>query len=356
MASRKQRRKARIRASARAARRPAVDFIQLVRQALAENNGRRALDALKQAEKSQRAPEGLDALFYCAAACRSRNLAEKGMHKEAAAMRARAVQYRSAVRVAELAPEDLRLFLASLEPPDAMATYAVQASGGSRETHVERMLADRLVVDRCWDALEKMGSEHPFRMDAESAKPAVLAMEGGDWVDAAEAFRKVGRRSPFAPWRVFCKAMVHFGEGDAENLKRAVSQLPDDFVMAGTVAAWKEPDGWVRKDSKTCSVSPVGGGATWPGNSREPSRAVGPRGESRNRFPGLPATCCRSGRNRSTWICCRLLHSRQSDGAFLPSWWLAPLESCFRESKPTRRWPGWDFSSIISRGTNLMQE
>lgn len=158
-------------------------------------------------------------------------------------MQAQAAEYRAAVNVRELAPDDLRLFLASLEPADAMATYAERALDGSRVERAERMLADRLVVEACWDALVEMESEHPFRRDAESAMPGFTAMERGDWTSAAEAFRVVGRRSPFAPWRLFCKAMIHFGEEDDESLKRAIAQLPDDFVMAGTVAAWKHPEG-----------------------------------------------------------------------------------------------------------------
>ena len=243
MASRKQRRKARLRASTRSARRSSTDYLQLARQALAEDNGRKALDVLKRAKKSQSAGEGLDALLYCAAICRGRNLSAKDMHKEAAAMQAQAAEYRVAVNVTELAPDDLRLFLASLEPADAMATYAEHALEGSRIERAERILADRLVVEGCWDALAAMDLEHPFRRDAESAKSGIKAMERGDWTNAAEVFRMVGRRSPFAPWRLFCKAMIHFGEEDDESLQRAIAQLPDDFVMAGTVAAWKDPEG-----------------------------------------------------------------------------------------------------------------
>ena len=239
MASRKQRRKARIRASARSSRQSAEDLVLSARQYLAEANGRKSLDLLKQALTKDSIPEQLDVLFYCACICRARNLAEKGMRTEAVAMRSRAGHYQSSIQPAELSPEDLRLYVAALEPSDALAAYAAHALRGERDFETERVLADMLVVDRCWDGLSALEPDVPFRTEAESVWPGVEAMDSGDWERAAGTLRGVGRRSPFAPWRLFCKAMLQFGEGDDESLRRTVEQIPDDFAMAGTVAAWK---------------------------------------------------------------------------------------------------------------------
>ena len=239
MASRKQRRKARIRASVRSSRQLKEDLVLSARRYLAEANGRKSLDVLKQAQTNHPAPEQLDVLFYCACVCRARNLAEKGMRTEAVAMRSRAGHYQSSIQAAELSPEDLRLYVAALEPSEALAVYAAHAPGGERDFETERVLADMLVVDRCWDGLSALEPDDPFRMEAESVRSGVEAMDSGDWERAAGTLRGVGRRSPFAPWRLFCKAMVQFGEGNDESLRRTVEQIPDDFAMAGTVAAWK---------------------------------------------------------------------------------------------------------------------
>ena len=239
MASRKQRRKARIRASARSSRQSAVDLVLSARRCLVEANGRKALDLLKQALNKHSAPEQLDVLFYCACVSRARNLAEKGMQTEAVAMRSRAGHYEASIQAAELSPEDLRLYVAALEPSDALAAYAAHALRGERDFVTERVLADMLVVDRCWDGLLALEPDDPFRRDAECVRSGVDAMDTGDWERAAGTLRGVGRRSPFAPWRLFCKAMLQFGEGDDESLRRTVEQIPDDFAMAGTVAAWK---------------------------------------------------------------------------------------------------------------------
>ena len=239
MASRKQRRKTRARKVARNAGQSPAGLVASARKALAEGNGRRALDLLKQAQRAHESPETLASLLYCASICRARNLEEKGMRKEGAAMRARAEQYRSLVDCAALSPEDLRPYFTTLETAESLAEYAVYASRQERNIQVERLLADKLVVDGRWEGLSALEPDDPFRRDAELARPGAEAMEAGDWEGAGERFRKIGRRSPFAPWRLFCKAMVHFRDGDDDQLRRAVEPIPDDFAMAGTVAAWK---------------------------------------------------------------------------------------------------------------------
>lgn len=67
----------------------------------------------------------------------------------------------------------------------------------------------------------------------------IEAMDAGEWERAADRMRGVPRRSPFAPWRVFCKAMTCFGAGDDRGLCRSLDLLPADFALAGTVAEWR---------------------------------------------------------------------------------------------------------------------
>ena len=64
-------------------------------------------------------------------------------------------------------------------------------------------------------------------------------MDAGDWERAARLLQGVSRRSPFAPWRLFCKAMVCFGAGDDEGLRRIIGLLPGDFILSHTVAEWR---------------------------------------------------------------------------------------------------------------------
>ena len=101
---------------------------------------------------------------------------------------------------------------------------------------VERALADRLVVERCWGALEVLDESHPLRRDAGAVNAGLGAMDAGDWAQAASLLRGVPRQSPFAAWRLFCKAMVCFDAGDDAGLRRILDLLPEDFALARTVA------------------------------------------------------------------------------------------------------------------------
>ena len=126
-----------------------------------------------------------------------------------------------------------------LDGGEALAAYADHLDGGTSLPRVERVLADRLVVQRFWAAVDVFDRTHPLRRDAAAVRPGLDAMDAGDWAQAANLLQGVSRRSPFAAWRLFCRAMVCFGAGDDDGLRRLVGLLPDDFVLARTVAEWR---------------------------------------------------------------------------------------------------------------------
>ena len=216
------------------------DVLEQVRQLLARRDGRGALDRLKQVSHGDgRPPEELPLLRFCASIERARGLARSGLDKEAADMRAQAARHRASVSAAALAGEDLALYLRYLEGADALAAYADYLKVQPPAPAAERALADLLVIQRCWDGLDGFEQSHPLRRDAEPVRESLDAMDGGDWDRAAERLQSVPRRSPFAPWRVFCKAMKCFGAGDDAGLRQSLDLLPADFVLAGTVAEWR---------------------------------------------------------------------------------------------------------------------
>ena len=128
----------------------------------------------------------------------------------------------------------------------------------------ERALADALVIQRRWEGLEAFDADHPLRRDAAAVRSSLGAMDAGDWTQAASLLREVPRRSPFAPWRLFCKAMAGFDAGDDEGLRRLLDRLPADFALAGTVAECRRliaGDG----DGGDAGGSDGAGGAGTPG-------------------------------------------------------------------------------------------
>ncbi len=135
-------------------------------------------------------------------------------------MRARAGQHRASIDLPALSEDDWILYLRHLAGADALAAYAEHLAAGPPLPRVERALADRLVVQRGWEGLDVLDESHPLRRDAEQVTSAVDAMDAGDWARAADLLQGVPRRSPFAACRLFCKAMVCFGAGDDDGLRR----------------------------------------------------------------------------------------------------------------------------------------
>ena len=206
------------------------------RRSLDDGDARTALELLRRVSRQNGAPAVPPLWLFCACVERARQLHRKGSAKEAAALRSRAAQHREAIDVGTLAEEDLVRYLRCLEAGDAVAVYAEHLAGGPPLPAAERAVADRLVIDRGWDGIEHLAAEHPLRRDAEPIRRSLDAMDAGDWEGAARLLAGVARRSPFAPWRLFCRAMGCFAAGDEHGLRRTVDLLPEDFALRGTVA------------------------------------------------------------------------------------------------------------------------
>ena len=206
------------------------------RRSLDDGDPRKALELLRRVSRQDGAPAVPPPWIFCACVERARQLDRKGSAKEAAALRSRAMQHRAAIDVGTLAEEDLIRYLRCLEAGDAVAVYAEHLAVGPPLPAAERAVADRLVIDRGWDGIEHLDADHPLRRDAEPARRSLDAMDAGDWEGAARLLAGVARRSPFAPWRLFCKAMGCFAAGDEHGLRRTVDLLPEDFALRGTVA------------------------------------------------------------------------------------------------------------------------
>jgi len=208
-------------------------------EALARGDAREALDLVTQARDRDPRLAGLPLASFCACSQRARQLAEKGLDREAAAMRARADGQRASLSTQALSEDDWVQYVRYLDGADAVAAYADHLSAGPRLPAVERALADRLVIERGWESLDVLDASHPLRRDAGEVMAGVGAMDAGEWARAAALLQGVPRRSPFAAWRLFCKAAVCFDAGDDDGLRRTLDRLPADFPLARTVAEWR---------------------------------------------------------------------------------------------------------------------
>ena len=219
---------------------PPDHLLAQARQSLADGNPRKALELLRRVSQQGVDAKNLSLWLFCACVERARQLTRKGLAKEAAAMRDRARQYREAIAVRNLPEPDLIRLLRCLDGSEVVATYAEYLCARAPLTAVERVVADRLVIDRCWEPLERLAADHPLRRDA-GAGATQPRRHGprGLGVCGASPGEGIRRRSPFAPWRTFCKAMAIVAAGDDRGLRRAVDLLPDEFALGGTVAELK---------------------------------------------------------------------------------------------------------------------
>ena len=214
-------------------------LLDQARELLAAGDGRKALDLIRQVRDRDDSLAALPLVSFCASMQRARQLEAKGMLKEAATMRARADGYRASMSLPALSENEWVQYVRYLDGGDALAAYADHLDRGTSLPRVERVLADRLVVQRFWAALDVFDETHPLRRDAAAVRSGLDAMDAGEWAEAANLLQGVPRRSPFAAWRLFCRAMVCFGAGDDDGLRRILDRLPDDFVLARTVADWR---------------------------------------------------------------------------------------------------------------------
>lgn len=218
---------------------PPERLLAQARQFLADGNPRKALELLRRVSHQGGGPEDLSLWLFCACVERARQLVHKGLAREAAAMRDRARQHRAAIAVRDLPEPGLIPYLRCLDGAEAVAAYAEYLGVRPPLDAAERVLADRLVLDRCWESLERLAADHALRRDAGPMQRSLEAMDRGDWERAAQLLEGIPRRSPFAPWRMFCKAMLSFAAGDDRGLERAAGLLPEEFPLSGTVAELK---------------------------------------------------------------------------------------------------------------------
>lgn len=218
-----------------------AQLVEQGRRKLEQGNASEALNLLKAAQRAPAQIPGavgdLDFLFFCAYTLRARQLEVEGMQRDAAHFRGRADALRPSWPPDSLAEEDLATYVSCLDLDGAFQTYRKLLAVRGGLASVERVLADRLVLSRRWEHAAQLAEMHPLRTDGQIVRHAVAAMDAGDWEQAAADLRAVPRNSPFAPWRLFCKAMACFGAEDDGAVQDAARQLGPGFALVPVIEA-----------------------------------------------------------------------------------------------------------------------
>ena len=214
-------------------------LVAQARQHLTGGRAREALDLLREVQHKDGRQGELPALLFCAYLKRVQQLVQKGLHREAEVMQSRADDCRAQVDFQVLSPEDFVRLIDALPVADAVEVYARALPVRGDMPPVVRRLTDRAVAEQALDALHALPEDHDIRRDAPVVAAGVAAMDKGEWAQAAERLAGISRRSPFAPWRAFCRGMACFCAGDDAGAQRAAGLIPGDFVLAEVAAGWR---------------------------------------------------------------------------------------------------------------------
>ncbi len=198
-------------------------------QLLGQGKTREALLHLKQAEKKAGRDEKTDILLFEGYVRRYGEFVEKGMPTEANAMQRQAAEYFPGVE--QVGESLMALYVGSLSGEAAFDAYGRYLEKVEPSPVVERVLADSLLLEKRWDCLALLGGESLLNRDGEQARRAVELMEKADWESAGDQLKSISRTSPFAPFRMFCRAMTAFHAGDDKAARRAISMIPKDFRL-----------------------------------------------------------------------------------------------------------------------------
>ncbi len=160
---------------------PPHQLLQQGRQKLEEGDPRQALDYFKRAQREDSSLKGLNILLFCAYSLRAQQLGAKGMAKEAAAIRNMAEEQRAGINPQALAGDDFIRYIRHLETAEAVQVYLRCLDGREPSGRIEQVLADHLVVNRCWEALAGLDEEHTLRSDSEIVKQVINTIYQGYW-------------------------------------------------------------------------------------------------------------------------------------------------------------------------------
>lgn len=211
-------------------------LVQEARRLLDKRDFRGALSQLKQLPAGRANPEGTTFLRFCILKMRARELDRERQAKSAEILRQQAAEFYPEIDPYELNQIDLELFLECCSIKNAVEVYANSLTNWQGSSGIERDLADRIVIQKSWESIEPLSKDHPLRSDIDPIIDGMDAMDNGEWGEAANFMQKLPRRSPYAPWRVFCRAMQAFRDENDEHLRKALDLLPLDFILSGTIS------------------------------------------------------------------------------------------------------------------------
>jgi hypothetical protein len=125
----------------------------------------------------------------------------------------------------------MALYIRCCDSRDALDAYRHYLKKAGTSSLIERFLVDVLMIEQCWECLDKFDASLPLKKDSEPVQKSIPDMMDGRWEKALELLKPVPRVSPYALVKLFCRAMVSFYNEDDSGVKRAISMIPKDFCL-----------------------------------------------------------------------------------------------------------------------------
>ncbi|MDM8550199.1 hypothetical protein QUF72_08985 [Desulfobacterales bacterium HSG2] len=206
-------------------------LINTGKQSIEAGKPRDAISIFKFAGKKHGQSDEINTLLFRSYLMREAQLREKNLIAEADAVKKQAQDHMPWVD--QLSEDDMMAYISTCSNKEAFDIYAGYSSANDRSPRAEQFLANRLFKSDNWKLSDKLNESLPIRRDAAPMQKAIPLMNAGNWEDALEVLLPISRTSPFAPIRMFCRAMVSFYKGDDQDMCRALSMIPDDFPLIG---------------------------------------------------------------------------------------------------------------------------
>ena len=229
-------------------------LVDLALRRIGSGAGKQALALLKRAQFKGASPKQTAPLWHRAYALRAIELEASGLDAQASDARERAARFRDAFENLVPSAGQLVAFLQSMEDGPCFALYVRYLRHNAAHREAEVRLADRLVMNRCWQHVELLDEQSQFRRDSQVMASAMTAMDRGDWERACQILQAVAATSGFRVWRAFCVAMDANTQGDRQRITRAVRQLPSSFPLRSSVKALRSA---AKPRSSDSSVPPA---------------------------------------------------------------------------------------------------
>jgi tetratricopeptide (TPR) repeat protein len=240
---------------------PPEHLIEQGKAFLERGKARDAIDVLKQAEKKLGVSETVRQLLFRAYLLREEQLRSKGLIPEANAVKKLAVAVMPSAD--QLTEADIVDLISCASVQDAVKLYIDFTKSHPPSVQLQQHVAYRLMMINDWQPLERLDISHPLRRDSRPVQDAVSMMNQGDWENALQALKAVPRVSPYAPIRLFCRAMVLFYQKNDGEMMQTLSRIPDDFPLASSIKSLKHGAG-VHSDPRPYIESCLWEGTTNP--------------------------------------------------------------------------------------------